>query len=64
MWLPKPASTPDIILMGRGSEGHIAHEAYTTLANEGVKVRLVSLPSWDLFEKQDAAYKQASCRAG
>ncbi len=53
------SSTPDIILMGRGSEVHIAHEAYTTLANEGVKVRLVSLPSWDLFEKQDAAYKES-----
>ena len=53
------SSTPDIILMGRGSEVHIAHEAYTTLANEGVNVRLVSLPSWDLFEKQDAAYKES-----
>ncbi len=57
--LAENSPTPDIILMGRGSEVHIAHEAYNTLVNEGAKVRLVSLPSWDLFEKQGAAYKES-----
>jgi len=57
--LAETSDSPDIILIGRGSEVHIAHEAYTALANEGVKVRLVSMPSWDLFEKQGAAYKES-----
>ncbi len=57
--LAETGGTPDIILLSRGSEVHIAHEAYKTLAAEGVKVRLVSLPSWNLFDKQDAAYRES-----
>jgi transketolase len=34
-------------------------EAYEKLKAEGIKARVVSLPSWDLFEKQDAAYKES-----
>jgi transketolase len=48
---------PDIILMASGSEVSIAAEAYEKLANEGKKVRLVSVPCLDLFEDQDDAYK-------
>ncbi|PJF24962.1 MAG: transketolase, partial [Phototrophicales bacterium] len=51
--------TPDVILMGSGSEVHIAHEAYTALASEGVNVRLVSLPCWSLFDAQDADYRES-----
>jgi transketolase len=51
--------TPDIILMSCGSEVHIAHEAYKTLTAEGVKARVVSLPSWELFDKQSAEYKES-----
>jgi transketolase len=51
--------TPDVILLSSGSEVHIAHEAYKTLINEGVKVRVVSLPCWELFEEQDEAYKES-----
>ncbi len=51
--------TPDVILISRGSEVHIAHEAYQRLTAEGVKARLVSMPSWELFEAQDAAYKES-----
>jgi transketolase len=50
--------TPDVILLGSGSEVHIAHEAYRTLTAEGVKARVVSLPCWELFEQQDAAYRE------
>ncbi len=57
--LAETSSTPDIILISRGSEVHLAHEAYKALANEGVKVRLVSMPSWNLFDKQDAAYRES-----
>jgi transketolase len=51
--------TPDVILISRGSEVHIAHEAYKTLNAEGIHARVVSLPSWNLFNKQDAAYKES-----
>ena len=49
--------TPDVILLGSGSEVHIAHEAYKTLTAEGVKARLVSLPCWELFEDQPQSYR-------
>jgi transketolase len=51
--------TPDVILLSSGSEVHLAHEAYHTLAAEGVKARVVSLPCWSLFEGQDAAYRES-----
>ncbi|REJ70222.1 MAG: transketolase [Planctomycetota bacterium] len=47
---------PEVILIGTGSELAIAVEAYEQLAADGVKVRLVSLPSWELFDEQEAAY--------
>jgi transketolase len=50
---------PDVILMGTGSEVHLCVEAYEKLKAEGIKARVVSMPSWDLFEKQDAAYKES-----
>ena len=52
-------TTPDVILLSRGSEVHIAHAAYQTLLAEGVNVWLVSMPSWELFDAQDAAYKES-----
>ncbi|MFN8371878.1 MAG: transketolase [Anaerolineae bacterium] len=51
--------TPQVILMGTGSEVSIAHDAYRQLMAEGVKARLVSLPCWELFEAQDAAYRES-----
>jgi transketolase len=51
--------TPQVILISRGSEVHIAHEAYKSLMAEGVRVRLVSMPSWNLFDQQSAAYKES-----
>ena len=50
---------PDVILMGTGSELHLCVEAYEKLHTEGIKARVVSMPSWELFESQDAAYKQS-----
>ncbi len=49
--------TPEVILLGSGSEVHIAHAAYKTLTAEGVKARLVSLPCWELFEDQPQSYR-------
>ncbi|MCC5658190.1 transketolase [Nostoc sp. XA010] len=51
--------TPDIILIGTGSELSLAVSAAEKLKAEGKKVRVVSLPSWELFEAQDAAYKES-----
>jgi transketolase len=51
--------TPQVILLATGSEVHIAREAYRTLRDEGVRVRLVSMPSWELFEAQDRAYRDS-----
>jgi transketolase len=57
--LAESGGTPQVILLSRGSEVHIAHEAYKTLTAEGIKVRLVSLPCWELFNAQSAAYKES-----
>ncbi len=51
--------TPQVILLSSGSEVHIAMDAYKQLINEGVKVRLVSLPCWELFDEQDETYKES-----
>ena len=50
---------PDVILMATGSEVHLCVEAYEKLKADGVKARVVSMPSWELFESQDAAYKES-----
>ena len=54
----KPGA-PDIILMGTGSEVSLCVEVYEKLASEGVAARVVSMPSWELFERQDDAYKDS-----
>ena len=50
---------PDVILLGTGSEVSLCVDAYEKLKAEGVKARVVSLPSWEIFEQQDAAYKES-----
>jgi transketolase len=48
---------PDIILVGTGSEVSLCVQAAEKLRAEGHKVRVVSMPCWELFEEQDEAYK-------
>lgn len=48
---------PDVILIGTGSEVSLCVEAYEKLTASGVKARVVSMPSWELFDEQDAAYQ-------
>ena len=48
---------PDVILIATGSEVPIALEAYEKLEEKGVKARVVSMPSWELFEKQPEDYQ-------
>ncbi len=50
--------TPDIILIGTGSEVGLCVEAAKVLTGEGLKVRVVSMPSWELFEEQTKEYRE------
>jgi transketolase len=50
---------PDVILIGTGSEVHIAMEAGKLLSDQGVAARVVSLPSWELFDAQPAEYRDS-----
>src|SRR6185312_8891868 len=49
---------PDVILMATGSEVSLCLSAYEQLTAEGRKVRVVSMPSWELFEKQPLEYRE------
>ncbi len=50
---------PEVILMATGSEVEIALEAFEALDAEGVKVRVVSMPCWELFDEQDDGYYES-----
>ncbi len=59
--------TPEVILMATGTEVTLVTLAYEQLVAEGVKARVVSLPSWEIFEHQSAEYREsvlpAACKA-
>jgi transketolase len=59
LWDSKAGATPEIILIGTGSETQLAYQAGEKLAAEGKNVRVVSLPSWALFEKQTQEYRDS-----
>ena len=50
---------PDIVLVATGSEVHLALEAREKLLDDGVRARVASLPSWNLFDEQSEAYRSA-----
>jgi transketolase len=50
---------PSVILIGTGSEVALCAEAYESLTREGIAARVVSMPSWELFEQQDQAYRDS-----
>ncbi len=50
---------PDIVLIGTGSEVHLALAARAQLAGQGVRARVVSMPSWELFDAQPRGYRQS-----
>ena len=50
---------PEVILIGTGTELSLCVEAYEKLAAEGIKARVVSLPSWELFDAQPQAYRDS-----
>jgi transketolase len=52
------SSKPDVILIATGSEVHLALEVYEKLRSGGIKTRVVSMPSWEVFEQQPERYRQ------
>jgi len=56
---PPNGASPSVILIGTGSELSLCVDVYETLTVEGAAVRVVSLPCWELFERQDQAYRDS-----
>jgi transketolase len=54
-----PGGKPDVILIGTGSEVSLCVEAYEKLKAEGISARVVSMPSQEIFERQDKSYKES-----
>ena len=54
-----PGGNPEVILIASGSEVCLAVEAHEKLAAEGIRSRLVSMPSWDLFDHQPKEYRES-----
>ena len=54
-----PGTRPDVILIATGSEVSLAVNAHETLIAEGIRSRVVSMPSWDIFEHQPQAYRDS-----
>ena len=53
------SQSPEVILIGTGTEVSLCVAAHEKLVAAGIKSRVVSMPSWELFEEQDAAYRDA-----
>jgi transketolase len=56
--LADSSGIPDAVLIASGSEVHLALEARDLLAQKGMGVRVVSMPSWELFDAQPASYRE------
>ena len=54
-----PGGQPEIILIASGSEVSLAIAAHETLTSQGVRSRVVSMPSWDIFEHQPRSYRDS-----
>jgi transketolase len=54
-----PGANPEIILIGTGSELSLVTEAHEKLLAKGIRSRVVSMPSWDIFEHQSQAYRDS-----
>ncbi len=50
---------PEVILIGTGSEVSLCIEAHEILKTQGIKTRVVSIPSWEIFEKQTPEYQES-----
>jgi transketolase len=54
-----PGGEPEVLLLATGSEVALAVSAYEQLLSEGIRARVVSMPSWELFEQEDQAYRDS-----
>ena len=63
-YILKDSDAPELVLMASGSEVSVSLKAAELLEKKGIKVRVVSFPSFELFEKQDSKYKEAVLPAG
>jgi transketolase len=63
-YILKPMDNPKVILLATGSEVEIAAGVQALLAEKGVAANLVSMPSWELFDQQDAAYQESVLPSG
>jgi len=54
-----PDETPEVVLIASGSEVSLAISAYEQLVDEGIKARVVSMPSWELFDRQSQEYRDS-----
>ena len=54
-----PGKRPDILLMGTGSEVSLLMDAAVALDKEGIEARVISMPSWELFEQQSLDYRNS-----
>lgn len=57
-YILEDCENPDLILVGTGSEVHVVLDAKKILDQKGVKSRVVSMPSWELFLEQDESYRK------
>jgi transketolase len=53
-----PGSAPEIILIASGSEVSLVVEAHEKMTSQGIRCRVVSMPSWDIFEHQPQSYRE------
>jgi transketolase len=63
-YVVEDAASPKVVLIATGSEVWTALDAAKLLAGEGIAARVVSMPSWKIFEEQTAAYKASVLLAG
>jgi transketolase len=54
-----PSGNPEVIIIASGSEVSLAVEAHEKLLSEGIRSRVVSMPSWEIFEHQPQAYRDS-----
>ena len=54
-----PGGKPEVILIASGSEVILAVQAHERLLSEGIRSRVVSMPSWDIFEQQSREYRDS-----
>jgi len=54
-----PGSDPEVIIIASGSEVSLAVEAHETLTGEGIRSRVVSMPSWEIFDHQTKEYRES-----